>query len=131
MNVPKDLNYTKEHEWARIEGAAAMIGITDYAQHKLGSIVFIELPSQGKSFQQGDTMVTVDSVKAAAEVYAPITGQVEGINEGLRDNPEVINHDPYGKGWMVKMKIGDAKELGKLLTPEAYEAFVAEEEAKG
>jgi glycine cleavage system H protein len=131
MNIPKELKYTKDHEWAKVEGGSVVVGITDYAQDKLGSIVFIELPSPGKSFKQGETLVTVDSVKAVAEVYAPVSGQVEGANDGLRDNPEVINHDPYGKGWMVKLKIAEAREMGKLLTPEAYEAFVAEEEAKG
>jgi glycine cleavage system H protein len=131
MNIPKELKYTKDHEWLKMEGGTAVVGITDYAQNKLGSIVFIELPPQGKSFKQGETLVSVDSVKAVAEVFAPLSGQVEGANEGLRDTPEVVNQDPYGKGWMVKLKIADAQEMGKLLTPEAYEAFVAEEEAKG
>lgn len=131
MNIPKELKYTKEHEWAKAEGGSVVVGITDYAQDKLGSIVFIELPAPGKSFKQGETMVTVDSVKAVAEVYAPVGGQVQEANDGLRDNPEVINHDPYGKGWMVKLKAADAQEMDTLLTPEAYEAFLAEEQAKG
>jgi len=131
MNIPKDLQYTKEHEWTRVEGPYALVGITDYAQHKLGSIVFIELPPPGKSVNHGETMATVDSVKAMAEIFAPLTGQIEGINEALKENPEVINHDPYGKGWMVKIKIADANQIKNLLAPEAYEAFIAEEEAKG
>jgi glycine cleavage system H protein len=131
MNIPKGLKYTKEHEWAKVEGDVATVGITDYAQHKLGSIVFIELPTPGSSCRLGQTIVTVDSVKAVAEVYAPLTGQVEAINEALRDNPEIINQDPYGKGWMVKIKLSDSKELQTLLSPEAYEAFIATEEGKG
>ncbi len=131
MNFPKDLKYTKEHEWARVEGNIAVIGITDYAQDKLGSIVFVELPPLGKAFIKGETMVTVDSVKAVAEVYSPMSGQVEEANESLKDNPEVINQEPYNKGWMVKLKIANSEELSTLLSPEGYEAFIAEEEAKG
>jgi glycine cleavage system H protein len=131
MNFPKDLKYTKDHEWARLDGTQAVVGITDYAQDKLGSIVFVELPPPGKSVKKGQTLVTVDSVKAVAEVYAPLSGQVEEANELLKDNPEVINQDTYGQGWMVKMKIADPVEIGSLLAPEDYEAFVAEEEAKG
>jgi glycine cleavage system H protein len=131
MNFPKDLKYTKDHEWARLEGNAAAVGITDYAQDKLGSIVFVELPTLGKAVKKGETVVTVDSVKAVAEVYSPLSGQVEEANESLKDNPEIINQEPYGQGWMVKIKISDPAELGALMTPEAYQAFVAEEEAKG
>jgi len=131
MNFPKEVKYTKDHEWTRIEGAWAVIGITDYAQDKLGSIVFVDLPAPGKSFKKGETLITVDSVKAVAEVYAPISGQVESVNESLRDNPDWVNRECYGQGWMVRLKIGDSAELSSLLTSEAYEAFVAEEEAKG
>ena len=131
MNFPKDLKYTKEHEWARVEGNVAVIGITDFAQDRLGSIVFVELPPVGKAFVKGETMVTVDSVKAVAEVYSPLSGQVEEANKSLKDNPEMINQDPYGKGWMVKLKIATSGELGTLMSPETYEAFVAEEGAKG
>jgi glycine cleavage system H protein len=131
MNFPKDLKYTKDHEWARIEGNVAVVGITDYAQEKLGSIVFVEFPPLGKSVKKGETVVTVDSVKAVAEVYSPLSGQVEEANESLKDIPEIINQDPYGQGWMVKIKISDPAEGGALMTPEVYQAFVAEEEAKG
>ena len=131
MNFPKDRNYTKDHEWARLEGDVAVVGITDYAQDKLGSIVFVELPSPGKSIKKGQTVVTVDSVKAVAEVYSPLSGEVKEANDPLKDTPEVINQDPYGQGWMVKIKISTPAELDGLLTPEAYEAFVAEEQAKG
>ncbi|MCX5916008.1 MAG: glycine cleavage system protein GcvH [Deltaproteobacteria bacterium] len=131
MNFPKDVKYTKDHEWARVDGKVAVVGITDFAQEKLGSIVFVELPPRGKSVKKGETVVTVDSVKAVAEVYSPLSGQVEEANESLKDSPEIINQDPYGQGWMVKIKISDPAELGNLMTPEAYRAFVAEEEAKG
>jgi len=131
MNFPKEVRYTKDHEWTRMEGELAVIGITDYAQDKLGSIVFVELPDLGKSFKKGETMVTVDSVKAVAEVYAPLSGRVEAVNESLRDNPEWMNRECYGQGWMVRLKIIDSAELSSLLTAEAYEAFVVEEEAKG
>ena len=131
MNFPKDLKYTKEHEWAKVDGNGAVVGITDFAQDKLGSIVFVELPPSGKSVKKGETVVTVDSVKAVAEVYSPLSGQVEESNESLKDTPEFINQDPYGQGWMVKIKISDPAELGTLMTPQAYQAFVAEEEAKG
>ncbi|NWF54836.1 MAG: glycine cleavage system protein GcvH [Syntrophaceae bacterium] len=131
MNVPKDLKYTQDHEWARLEGKAAIVGITDYAQDQLGSIVFVELPPLGKSVKKGETVVTVDSVKAVAEVYSPFSGEVEETNESLKDVPEMINQDPYGQGWMVKIKYSDPSQLDGLMSPEAYQAFLAEEEAKG
>jgi len=131
MNFPKDVKYTRDHEWARVDGNVAIVGITDFAQEKLGSIVFVELPPKGKPVKKGETVVTLDSVKAVAEVYSPLSGQVEEANESLKDTPETINQDPYGQGWMVKMKLSDPAETGSLMTPEAYEAFVAEEEAKG
>jgi len=131
MNVPRDLKYTKDHEWARLDGNTVSVGITDFAQEKLGSIVFVELPAAGKAAKKGETLVTVDSVKAVAEVYAPLSGEVQEANEMLKDNPEMINQEPYGGGWMVKLKISNPQELGALLTPDDYEAFLAEEEAKG
>jgi glycine cleavage system H protein len=131
MNVPKELRYTKDHEWVRVDGDSAVVGITDYAQEKLGSIVFVDLPPAGKSFQKGETLINVDSVKAVAEVYAPLSGEVETLNEQLKDNPEVINQDCYGQGWMIKMKMRNPSELETLLTAPAYEAFIAKEEAEG
>ncbi len=131
MNIPKNLKYTKEHEWARVEGNRTVVGISDFAQGKLGSIVFVELPPPGKAFKKGETLVTVDSVKAVAEVYAPLSGEVEEANETLKDNPEAVNQEPYGQGWMVKLKVTAAAEQSALMSPEEYEAFVAEEEAKG
>jgi len=131
MNFPTELKYTREHEWVRKEGEIAAVGITEYAQEKLGSIVFVDLPSLGKSFQKGETLVTIDSVKTVAEVYAPLSGEVVDANQLLREHPELINQDAYGQGWMVRMKISGSPDLGSLLTAEAYSAFVAEEEAKG
>ena len=131
MEFPKDLKYTKDHEWARLEGNTAVVGITDYAQNKLGSIVFIELPAPGKSFKKGESLLNVDSVKAVAEVYAPLTGEIEEANEALRDTPELINNEPYGQGWMVKMKVKEPAETGGLMSAADYESFVAQEEAKG
>lgn len=131
MKFPKELKYSKDHEWARLEQEFVVVGITDYAQDKLGSIVFVELPSPGRSFKKGETLVTVDSVKAVAEVYAPVSGQVEAVNESLPDTPELINRDSYGEGWMVKLKVANPAEVDSLLTAEAYEAFVQEEETKG
>lgn len=131
MNTPKNLKYSKDHEWIRADGATALVGITDYAQEKLGSIVFTELPPAGKKFQKGETVVTIDSVKAVAEVFAPVSGEVEAVNQALQDAPELINKDPYGEGWIFKLKFGDPAEIGGLLSAEDYEAFVAEEEGKG
>ena len=129
--TPENVKYTENDEWILVDGATAKIGLTDYAQDQLSDIVFVDLPAPGKSFKKGETLVTVDSVKAVAEVYAPLSGQVEAVNESLRDNPDWVNRECYGQGWMVRLKIVDSAELGSLLTPEAYEAFVAEEEAKG
>jgi len=131
MNFPKDLKYSKDHEWIKAEAGGALVGITDYAQDKLGSIVFLEMPAIGNHFKKGEVLVTVDSVKAVAEVYAPVSGQVEAVNEPLRENPEWINRDAYGQGWMVKLKMADAAELDSLLSAEAYQSLVAEESAKG
>ncbi len=130
MNFPKELRYTKDHEWARVEGGVAVVGITDFAQTKLGSIVFVDLPAPGKTVKKGDTLAAIDSVKAVADVFAPLTGEVDSVNESLRERPEVINEDPYGDGWMVKLRIADAGEVTGLMAADAYETFVAEEEAK-
>jgi glycine cleavage system H protein len=131
MIFPADLKYSRDHEWTKAEEGRVLVGITDYAQNKLGSIVFVELPVPGKIIKKGDVLVTVDSVKAVAEVYAPVSGLVEEVNESLRDNPEWINRDAYGQGWMVKLKIADSNDTDSLLSAEAYQVFVAEEEAKG
>ncbi len=130
MNFPKELWYTKDHEWARVEGGTAVVGITDFAQDRLGSIVFVDFPAPGKSFKKGDTLISVDSVKAVAEVYAPVSGEVQAVNDTLREKPELVNQDPYGEGWMIKLKIAEPGELSTLLAVDAYEKLVAQEEAK-
>lgn len=118
MSIPDNLKYTKDHEWVRLEGEFAFVGITHHAQDQLGDVVFIELPAVGAEVAAGDTFGTVESVKAVSDLYAPISGEVVEINEALVDTPEVVNQDPYGEGWMVKVKVtGDPSDL---LTPEEY-----------
>jgi len=126
--IPGDLKYTKEHEWIRVEGAKAVIGITDYAQHALGDVIFVELPEVGRELAAGQVLGVVESVKAVSDIYAPCSGKVIAINEALLNTPELVNQDPYGDGWMVEM---DVKELSEeLLSAEEYEAFLAEEAKK-
>jgi len=127
MSIPADLKYTKEHEWARLEGDVAVIGITDYAQDALGDIVFLELPEVGTEFKAGDALGVVESVKAVSDIYAPISGEIVEVNEHLVDAPEIINANPYDAGWMVKMKISDPAEADAMMDAAAYEKFVAEE----
>jgi glycine cleavage system H protein len=127
MDFPTDLRYTKNDEWVRVDGDSAVIGITDYAQDQLSDIVYVEVnPGEGDSVSKGDSFGTVESVKAAADVYMPISGTVTAINDLLEDTPEVINDDPYGQAWMLKITISDAAELDGLLDPEAYQAFRSE-----
>ena len=124
MNVPGDLQYTKSHEWVRREEGAATIGITDHAQDELGDVVFVELPEKGTSFSAGDSFGTVESVKAVSDLYAPVGGEVVEVNETLNDSPELINEEPYGGGWMIRLRIS---EDGDLLSAEEYEKLVEEE----
>jgi glycine cleavage system H protein len=126
MNIPADLKYTKEHEWARIEGKVATIGITDYAQKELGDIVFVELPKIGTAVQQEKELTTIESVKAASDLFAPLSGTVTETNADLDDQPELVNKYPYGKGWIVKLEIKDAAEAGKLMGAEEYKKLVGE-----
>jgi glycine cleavage system H protein len=128
MEFPEDLKYTSEHEWVLVEGKVATVGITDYAQEKLGDVVFVELPAIGDKVTKDEPMAVVESVKAVSDVYAPISGTVLEINDDLPDTPEMINEDPYGDGWMVKIEIADATDLDDLMNSEAYEKFVAEQE---
>lgn len=130
-NTPQDLHYGKTHEWARIEGDEVTIGISDYAQQALGDVVFVELPDVGRALTIGEPFGVVESVKAASDVYAPISGEVTAINEALLDAPETVNSDPYGAGWMLKLKPSDLQnEQGKLLDAAAYEQHVADEASK-
>ena len=125
MSVPGDLQYTKTHEWLRREGDTATVGITDHAQDELGDVVFIELPEEGASFGAGDAFGTIESVKAVSDLYAPVGGEVVEVNEALNDAPEKINEDPYGEGWIIRLRVsGD----GNLLSAEEYEKVLEEEE---
>ena len=120
MNIPTDLKYTKEHEWVKIEGNLAIIGITDYAQGELGDIVFVELPSVGDEIKAGDSFGTIEAVKAVSEIFAPVSGKITEINELLEDDPMVINSDPYGNGWMIKIEVTDAGAVEALLSSDDY-----------
>ncbi|TMV50684.1 glycine cleavage system protein GcvH [Paenibacillus mesophilus] len=120
MNVPAELKYSEEHEWAKVEGSRVTIGITDFAQSELGDIVFVELPKVGDSVEFGEPFGSVESVKTVSELYAPVTGKVVAVNGGLEDAPENVNKAPYGDGWMIVVEIDDASELDKLWSAEKY-----------
>lgn len=119
LNLPEDLVYTKEHEWAKMDGDVVVVGITDYAQDQLGDIVFVEMPEVGDSFSGGDEFGTLESVKAVSELYIPISGEITAVNEELEDSPELINQDPY-TGWIVKVKPENNSELENLLSRDGY-----------
>jgi glycine cleavage system H protein len=118
--VPEDLLYTKDHEWARLDGRRARIGITDHAQHELTDVVYVELPPIGKAVKLGEEMGVVESVKAASEIYAPLSGRVIEVNKILEDKPELVNQQPYGDGWMVVLEVGDAEEAASLMDAAGY-----------
>lgn len=120
LNIPDDVRYAKDHEWARSEGNTVKIGISDYAQDQLGDIVFVELPQIGDSFQKGEEFGSVESVKAVSELYIPLGGEVTAVNAALEDSPELVNQDPYGDGWMIAIKPNDPAELDALMNREAY-----------
>ncbi len=120
-----DMKFSEEHEWARLDGDIATVGITDYAQAQLGDVVYVELPEIGRQVKQGDDMAVVESVKAASEVYAPVSGEVAEVNETLSDAPDAVNADALGAGWFVKIKLSDPSELDKLMDEAAYSAFIA------
>lgn len=119
LNLPEDVRYTKDHEWAKAEGGTVKIGISDYAQDQLGDIVFVEMPEVGDSFDEGDEFGTLESVKAVSELYAPIAGEIVAVNEDLEDAPESLNQDPYA-GWIIEIKPSDASELEQLLDRDSY-----------
>ena len=125
MEIPEALQYTSEHEWIAIEGGVATIGITDYAQGELGDIVFVELPNKGDSTNQTEAFGTIEAVKAVSELYAPLSGEIEDVNSILEEQPELINNDPYGEGWIIKLKISDESELEKLLSAEEYQSQIS------
>ncbi|MGH9488694.1 MAG: glycine cleavage system protein GcvH [Terriglobales bacterium] len=130
MPYPNNFRYTKDHEWVAASGKTAKVGISDFAQHQLGDIVFVELPAIGAELKAGDALGTVESVKAVSEVYAPLSGKVKAINDGLVKSPELINQDPHGAAWMVELELSDPAEASKLMDAPAYEKFVAEAEAE-
>ena len=123
---PTDVKYTKNDEWVRVSGDTATVGISFYAQDQLSDIVFVELPSVGTTLKQGETFGSVESVKAASDVYMPISGEITETNDALSDTPELVNQDPYGKAWMVKFKVGNPSELDGLMDAAAYEKYCAE-----
>ena len=124
MNVPANLKYTKEHEWIRLEGEIAYVGITDYAQSELGEIVFVEVETVGETLNEGEVFGTVEAVKTVSDLYLPVDGEVLEFNEELESNPELVNDDPYGKGWMVKIGVSNIEQLNTLLSDKEYEALI-------
>jgi len=124
MSIPKDLKYTEDHEWIRVEGEDAYIGITDYAQGELGDVVYVDLPAEGDSFAKSDVFGTIEAVKAASDLYCPISGEVVQINEEVADAPETIDKDPYGSGWMIKIRMSDTSELDDLMDASGYESQI-------
>ncbi len=120
MNVPGNLRYTEDHEWLRVQDGIVTIGITDYAQNELGDIVYVELPETSAETAQGEPFGTIEAVKAVSDLIAPVTGEVIEINDSLDDEPEAVNSDPYGAGWMIKVKMRDESEIDNLMSPEAY-----------
>jgi glycine cleavage system H protein len=126
MELPDDLKYTREHEWVLVEDGVATVGITSFAEDQLGDVVFIELPAVGDTVSKDDAMGVVESVKAVSDVYAPVSGEVVEVNDDLPENTEMINDDPYGDGWMVKIELSDVSEIDDLLTADEYKQFVAD-----
>lgn len=127
MAYPKELKYDREHEWVRVEGDVAVIGITHFAQDQLGEVVYVDLPSVGDEVVGNETFGEIESVKSVSELYSPIGGEIVEVNETLSDSPELVNEDPYGEGWMIKVRMGDATELDGMMSADDYEAFIAEE----
>ena len=126
-NVPEDLHYSKDHEWVRVDGDQAIIGITDYAQNSLGDVVYVELPKAEEEFAANEPFGSVESVKAVSEVFTPVAGVIVKINEALADEPETVNSDPYGQGWMIRLKMSNPGEVDSLLTAAEYEDFTKAE----
>jgi glycine cleavage system H protein len=128
MKLDPKARYTDSHEWVRKEGDAFVVGITDYAQESLSDVVYVELPEVGDTYEQAEAFGVVESVKAASDIFAPLNGEVVAVNEELEDAPELINQDPYGKGWLVRMTVSDPDEFDDLIAPDDYETMVSEEE---
>jgi glycine cleavage system H protein len=126
MNIPNELRYTEEHEWCRIEGDVAVVGITDFAQSELGDVVFIELPEAGAAAEAHQEFGTIEAVKAVSELFAPVSGEIVEVNQAVADSPETVNQDCYGNGWMIKIKLSDPTEVKALLDAAAYEKIIGE-----
>lgn len=124
--VPDDLRYTETHEWIRVEDDEVLVGITDYAQSELSDLVHIDLPNSGRRVKKGEPLGTIEAVKAVSDLYAPISGEVVAVNQELAGSPELVNKDPYGKGWMVRLKVSDPGELDLLLSPAQYRKLIAQ-----
>jgi glycine cleavage system H protein len=124
MNFPDNLRYTKDHEWIRIEGDVATIGITDFAQHELGDIVYVEIETVGQELKEGEIFGTVEAVKKVSDLYLPVSGSITEVNPKLNSNPELVNNDPYGEGWMVKMKVANMEDVNSLMDAPAYQNLV-------
>lgn len=125
--IPDDLHYSKDHEWVRVDGNVATVGITDYAQDSLGDVVYVELPKVGDDFAANESFGSVESVKAVSEVFSPVSGEIVGINEALADTPEKVNQDPYGDGWMIRVQMSNSGEVDSMLTAAEYEDFTKAE----
>jgi len=125
MNFPSELRYTKDHEWVKLDGNTATIGITDYAQRELGDIVYVEVETVGKALKAGDVFGTVEAVKTVSDLFLPVDGTITELNKDLANSPESVNNDPYGAGWMIRMSVNDPAEVSKLMDAAAYEAVVA------
>ncbi|MFP4529239.1 MAG: glycine cleavage system protein GcvH [Candidatus Kapaibacterium sp.] len=125
MEFPNELKYTKDHEWVRVDGDTATIGITDHAQGELGDVVYVDIPEEAE-VSKGDTFGTIEAVKTVADMFAPISGKIIEINESINDSPEVVNNDPYGEGWLVKMEMSDKSELDELMDVEAYKKEIGQ-----
>jgi glycine cleavage system H protein len=126
-NIPDDLHYSKDHEWVRVEGNVAVVGITDYAQDSLGDVVYVELPRVSDEFAANESFGSVESVKAVSEVFSPVSGEIVGINDTLADSPEKVNQDPYGEGWMIRVQLSNPGEVDSMLTAAEYEDFTKAE----
>lgn len=124
MTIPAELRYTKEHEWIRVEGDVAYVGITDYAQSELGEIVFVDINTEGETVNQNEVFGSVEAVKTVSDLNMPVTGEVLEVNETINDQPELVNNDPYGEGWMIKIQVADPAELDTLLDAAAYQALI-------
>ena len=127
MHIPNDLRYSNEHEWVRVEDDVAAVGITDYAQDQLGDVVYLDLPAVGGSVVQNEKLGEIESVKAVSDLFAPVSGEVVELNQEAIDTPELVNGEPYGRGWLLKVRLSDAGELDNLLSPKAYEELVTQE----